>query len=44
MFFLIVKPDSDMKPHTAKTRIVVLGDQENLYLDKQEKYAPVLSS
>jgi hypothetical protein len=33
-----------MKPHRAKTRIVVLGNHEERYFSKGERFAPVLAS
>ena len=42
MCVLVVKPDKDGKPHRAKSRIVVLGNHEDRYYSKSDRYAPVL--
>ena len=42
MCVLVVKPDKDGKPHRAKSRIVVLGNFEDHYYAKSQRYAPVL--
>jgi hypothetical protein len=42
MCVLVVKPDKDGKPHRAKSRIVVLGNHEDRYWSKSQRYAPVL--
>ena len=34
MCFLTIKHNSDMKPHRAKSRIVVMGNHEDRYWDK----------
>ena len=33
-----------MKPHRAKTRIVVLGNHEECYFSKGERFVPFLAS
>jgi hypothetical protein len=43
MYVLVVKPDKDGKPHRAKSRIVVLGNHEDRYWSKSQRYAPVLN-
>jgi hypothetical protein len=42
MCVLVIKPDKDGKPHRAKSRIVVLGNHEDRYYSKSQRYAPVL--
>jgi hypothetical protein len=42
MCVLVIKPDKDGKPHRAKSRIVVLGNHEDRYFSKSQRYAPVL--
>ena len=42
MCVLVVKPDKDGNPCRAKSRIVVLGNYEDRYYTKSQKYAPVL--
>ena len=38
---LVVKPKKDGKPNWAKSRSVVLGDFEDRYYSKPQRYAPV---
>jgi hypothetical protein len=40
--YWLSKPDKDGKPHRAKSRIVVLGNHEDRYWSKSQRYAPVL--
>jgi hypothetical protein len=42
MCVLVIKPDKDRKPHRAKSRIVVLGNHEDRYYTKSQRYASVL--
>ena len=42
MCVLVVKTDKDGKPNRAKSRIVVLGNYEDRYYNKSQRYAPVL--
>lgn len=42
MCVLVVKPDKDGNPIRAKSRIVVLGNFEDRYYTKSQRYAPVL--
>ena len=42
MCVLTIKPDEMLRPHRAKSRIVVLGNHEDRIWTKSEKYAPVL--
>ena len=42
MCVLVIKPDKDGNPLCAKSRIVVLGNHEDTYYSKSQKYAPVL--
>ena len=42
MRVLVVKNDRDGKPLRAKSRILVLGDFEDLLYQKSKRYAPVL--
>eukprot|EP00957_Ditylum_brightwellii_P159237 12119633-Ditylum_brightwellii.AAC.1 len=42
MCVLVVKPDENLNPHRAKSRIVVLGNQDDRPWSKGDKYAPVL--
>jgi hypothetical protein len=42
MCLLTIKPDEMLRPHRAKSRIVVLGNHEDRIWTKSEKYAPVL--
>ena len=42
MCVLVIKPDKDGKPNRAKSRIVVLGNHEDHYFSKSQRYAPVL--
>eukprot|EP00804_Cyclotella_cryptica_P022103 CCRYP_011581-RA/>CCRYP_011581-RA protein AED:0.10 eAED:0.05 QI:0/0/0/1/0/0/6/0/1337 len=42
MCILVIKHNKDGKPNRAKSRIVVLGNFEDRYYDKSQKYAPVL--
>jgi hypothetical protein len=42
MCVLIIKPDKDGKPCRAKSRIVALGNHEDRYFSKSQRYAPVL--
>lgn len=42
MCVLVIKPDNDGKPHRAKSRIVVLGNHEDRYWSKSQRYTPVL--
>ena len=42
MCVLVVKLDKDGRPSRAKSRIVVLGNFEDRYYEKNQKYAPVL--
>lgn len=42
MCVLVVKPDKDGNPLRAKSRIVVLGNFEDRYYSKSQRYAPVL--
>ena len=42
MCVLVVKQEKDGKPACAKSCIVVLGNFENRYYKKLQKYAPVL--
>jgi hypothetical protein len=44
MCVLTIKPDEMLRPHRAKSRIVVLGNHEDRIWSKPEKYAPVLRS
>ena len=44
MCCITVKKDSDMNPHRAKSRIVVLGNHEERWFSKSDRYAPVLAS
>ena len=44
MCVLTIKPDEMLRPHRAKSRIVVLGNHEDRIWTKCEKYAPVLRS
>ena len=37
-----VKPDSEGKPHRAKSRTVVLGNEEDRYWTKNDLFAPVI--
>eukprot|EP00956_Cyclotella_meneghiniana_P029162 scaffold69885_cov36-Cyclotella_meneghiniana.AAC.5 len=39
---LVIKPDKDSNPVRAKSRIVVLGNFEDRYYTKSQRYAPVL--
>ena len=39
---LIVETDKDSKPNCAKSRIVVLGNLDDTYHTKLERYDPVL--
>ena len=42
MCVLTIKPNEMLRPHHAKSRIVVLGNQEERIWTKSEKYALVL--
>ena len=42
MCILVVKIDKNGKPNCTKSRIVVLGNFENQYYSKSQRYAPVL--
>jgi hypothetical protein len=42
MCVLVIKNDKDGNPCRAKSRIVVLGNYEDRYYSKSQKYAPVL--
>ncbi len=42
MCVLTIKPDEMLNPHRAKSRIIVLGNQEDHLWSKLDKYAPVL--
>ena len=42
MCVLTIKPDEMLRPHRAKSRILVLGNHEDRIWTKSEKYAPVL--
>ena len=42
MCVLTIKPDEMLRPHCAKSCIVVLGNHEDCIWTKSEKYAPVL--
>ena len=42
MCVLVVKLDKDGKPSRTKSRIVVLGNFEDRYYEKNQKYTPVL--
>jgi hypothetical protein len=42
MCVLVIKPNKDGSPHRAKSRIVVLGNHEDRYWSKSQRYAPVL--
>jgi hypothetical protein len=42
MCVLVIKPDKDGNPVRAKSRIVVLGNFEDRYYTKSQRYAPVL--
>jgi hypothetical protein len=42
MCVLVVKLDKDDKPSRAKSSIIVLGNFEDRYYEKNQKYAPVL--
>jgi hypothetical protein len=42
MCVLTIKPDKMFRPHRAKTRIVALGNHEDQFWTKSDKYAPVL--
>jgi hypothetical protein len=42
MCVLVIKPDKDGKPCRAKSRIVALGNHEDRYFSKSQRYAPVL--
>ena len=42
MCVLTIKPDEMLRPHRAKSRIVVLGNHEEHIWTKSEKYALVL--
>jgi len=42
MCVLVVKSNKDGSPHRAKSRIVVLGNHEERYFSKSDRYAPVL--
>eukprot|EP00804_Cyclotella_cryptica_P002399 CCRYP_004096-RA/>CCRYP_004096-RA protein AED:0.22 eAED:0.22 QI:0/0/0/1/0/0/3/0/917 len=42
MCVLVIKPDKDGYPVRAKSRIVVLGNFEDHYYSKSQRYAPVL--
>ena len=44
MCCITLKKDAEMKPHRAKSRIVVLGNQEDRFFEKSKCFAPVLSS
>ena len=42
MCVLAVKPDKDGNPNRAKSRIIVLGNFEDRYYSKSQRYAPVI--
>jgi hypothetical protein len=42
MCVLVIKPNKDGKPCHAKSRIVALGNHEDRYFSKSQRYAPVL--
>jgi hypothetical protein len=42
MCVLVIKPDKDGNPCRAKSRIVALGNHEDRYFSKSQRYAPVL--
>ena len=42
MCSLVVKNDKDVKPLRAKSRIVVIGNFEDIICQKSQSYAPVL--
>ncbi len=44
MCVLTIKPDEMMRPHCAKSHIVVLGNHKDCLWTKSDKYAPVLCS
>ena len=42
MCVIVVKNNKDGNPDRAKSRIVILGNHEDAYYTKSERYAPVL--
>jgi hypothetical protein len=42
MCVLVIKPDKNGQPHRPKSRIAMLGNHEDRYWSKSQRYAPVL--
>ena len=42
MCILVIKPDKDGNPNQTKSRIIVLGNFEDHYYSKSQRYVPVL--